>query len=143
MKKPYKIQVFIHALALLLPFLWTVTSDTSAAAGGNAGAGSIIGHYTGLVLPYDTLPDGKQDTGSIYADAPQFAVPRNTSVSSHPRQHSTAKRTGHSGSPEATFKDGKVITRNSYTVYLTYIDLFPSGTRDFKTRLLSLKKLII
>lgn len=143
MKKPYKIQVFIYAMTLVTGLFLAVRQDSASAAGENEGSGCVTGYCQIPDMPYGSLPDHRNDSGNIYADTPQFAVPRNTSVSSQPRQHSTAKRTGYSGCPDATLKDGKVITWNSYTFYLSCIDLFPSGTRDFKTRFLSLRKLII
>ena len=143
MKKPYKIQVFIYALTLVTGLFLAVRQDSASAAGENEGSGCLTGYCQVPDLPYGSLPDHRNDSGNIYADTPQLAVPRNTSVSGQPRQHSQAKRTGHDGFSEATLKDGKVITRYTFSYYFSYISLFPSGIWDGKTRLLSLKKLII
>ena len=143
MKKPYKIQVFIYALTLVTGLFLAVRQDSASAAGENEGSGCVTGYCQVPDLPYGSLPDHRNDSGNIYADTPQLAVPRNTSVGSQPRQIPTAKRPLQCFSSAATFKDGKVITRNTFDSYLSYIDLFPSGTRDFRIRLLSLRKLII
>ena len=144
MKKPHKIQVLVYTLTLALAFTGILRSDTVSVFGTERPENEIFRNsFCGAVIPLHSPLDEKRDTGNIYADTPQLAVPRNTSVSGQPRQHSQAKRTGHDGFSEATLKDGKVITRYTFSYYFSYISLFPSGIWDGKTRLLSLKKLII
>lgn len=144
MKKPHKIQVLVYTLTLALAFTGILRSDTVSVFGTERPENEIFRNsFCGAVIPLHSPLDEKRDTGNIYADTSQLAVPRNTSVGSQPRQIPTAKRPLQCFSSAATFKDGKVITRNTFDSYSSYIDLFPSGTRDFRIRLLSLRKLII
>lgn len=148
MKKQRKIQAILLALTIALVSAGLLRSDVRDIVPDNVQTGIAGGFFHGYISPvqdssHDSSHDSRRDTGNIYADTPQLAVPRNTSVSGQPRQHSQAKRTGHDGFSEATLKDGKVITRYTFSYYFSYISLFPSGIWDGKTRLLSLKKLII
>ena len=145
-KKLHKIHTLIFALAIVLAFTGIMRSDTALLDGGDEVSEEILpGSFHGwTVIPDSSLPpDGKKDTCSIYADTPQVAVPRNPSVGSQTRHHSDARRTGQSFNASATFKDGKIITEYTFISYSAFIGLFPSGTRDFRTRLISLGKLII
>ncbi len=143
-KKQRKIQAILLALTIALVSAGLLRSDVRDIVPDNVQTGIAGDFFHGYISPVqDNSHDSRRDTGNIYADTPQLAVPRNTSVSGQPRQHSQAKRTGHDGFSEATLKDGKVITRYTFSYYFSYISLFPSGIWDGKTRLLSLKKLII
>lgn len=143
-KRPRKIQALLYALALMAVSFALVRSDMRCTSADDGGRTLQFSRLEGFITPSGS--DNAEDSrGScnIYADTPQVSVPRNTSVSSQPRQQTTAKRTGSSGFTEATLKDGKLITRYTFHQFYSIIRLFPSGQLDAKTRLLSYRKLII
>lgn len=145
MKKPHKIQAFISALILIIAAGCLTRSDSVLIPEAQTQPVRLAeSSCRGAILPASG-PGGNEErnTGNIYADTPQIAVPRNTVVSAQPRQQTTAKRTGSSGFGEATLKDGKLITRYTFISYTTFIELFPSGLGVTRTRLMSLRKLII
>lgn len=80
---------------------------------------------------------------SISASETQVQIPRNTTFSPSPRQHSTGKRNWQSGVACALLKGGKVLTTVSAGQYMSSMELFPSSLADHTGRFLLLKKLII
>lgn len=143
MKKLKEIYVFFYALTIVSAICCNMRSDTFSMTGETDILIPETSDHAGFLIPAHDRPGNEHDTGNIYADTPQLAIPRNTSVSGQPRQSTTAKRTVTSALADCTVKDGKIISGNTVTHYLNCIDLFPSGIRDDKTRLLSLRKLII
>lgn len=143
-KRLCKIYAWFHALVLVAAVFCLTGSDSfTASAVACRPDAAVQEPFPGVLIPAAHHGDGRHDTGNIYADTPQIAVPRNTTVSGSPRQQSTAKRTSAPVAPDTTFKDGKVISRSTIFTFISYIGLFPSGLWKEKTRLLSFRKLII
>ena len=144
MQKPLKIQALIYALTTALAIAGLMQTDSAFTTGDDKSAGEFTAACEcGFLLPADDGEHGHGDTGNIYADIPQLAVPRNQSVGAQPRQHSSAKRTCNFFCFDTALKDGKVISPATFFTYILYIELFPSGTRAGKSRLMALRKLII
>lgn len=133
-KKKRIIPVFLAAAIAVVLALISAGRTSDSISGGTSAqvCGSVI-------------TDGISSFGgfSISASESQVQLPRNSTFSPSPRQHSAGKRTWQFSGACTLLKGGKVHNAVSAGHYMTSMELFPSGLADQSGRFLFLMKLII